>query len=251
MLLRRRLDRPWTMPILGGVRLGPLTPGLLEYVEALSLLFAAIQRVSRASILVDSSKAASYALLLRSIVGPDLRVVHLVRDSRGVVYSWRKRVPRGDGAQRADDHMIQYRVSGAALRYLFYNGAAQSLATAGLPYLRIRYEEMVKDPRACLDRVLRLAGLERHDGDLQFLEPAGVLLAPNHTVDGNAVRFTRGRVPLVLDDDWRTSMRPVERAAVTVLTTPLLIRYGYLRDESGEYPARHAALPTPPSKATG
>ena len=57
-------------------------------------VYAAVADVSGASVVVDSSKHASTAFLLRRAPGLDLRVVHLVRDSRGVAYSWSKRVQR-------------------------------------------------------------------------------------------------------------------------------------------------------------
>src|SRR4028119_1802817 len=54
----------------------------------LERLYRAIQRVSGAGVIVDSSKRFSYAVLLSLLPFGDLRVVHLVRDSRAVAYSW-------------------------------------------------------------------------------------------------------------------------------------------------------------------
>jgi hypothetical protein len=44
---------------------------------------------------------------------------------------------------------------------------------------------------------------------------------------GNPMRLETGHVQLRLDEAWRTDMRVMDRATVTALTWPLLLRYGY------------------------
>src|SRR5262249_2977788 len=57
---------------------------LEEYRDALSRLYRAMQRVSGARFLVDSTKDPQHAFVLSGIRGFDVRFVHLVRDSRAV-----------------------------------------------------------------------------------------------------------------------------------------------------------------------
>src|SRR5439155_1372151 len=45
---------------------------------------------------IDSSKAPSSAFVLRRVPTIDLEAIHLIRDSRGVAYSWAKRIVRPD-----------------------------------------------------------------------------------------------------------------------------------------------------------
>jgi hypothetical protein len=54
-----------------------------------------------------------------------------------------------------------------------------------------------------------------------------VFLDVCHTVDGNPVRLRRGLVPLKNDDEWETAMDLRTKVAVTSMTLPLLLRYGY------------------------
>jgi hypothetical protein len=63
---------------------------LRELCRALELLYAAVREVSGCSVIVDTTKDPSYAFLLRRVPGLRLRYIHLVRDSRGVAYSWSK-----------------------------------------------------------------------------------------------------------------------------------------------------------------
>jgi hypothetical protein len=43
------------------------------------------------------------------------------------------------------------------------------------------------------------------------------------------MRFTTGRIPIRLDEKWRTAMPAGQRRVVTALTLPLLSHYGYAR----------------------
>ena len=219
--LRMRFDRPWTTPLLATRSLE--TSELREYAQATATLYGAIAEISGANTIVDSTKIPSYAFLLRRIPTIDLRFLHLVRDSRGVVYSWQKSVTRTDSTGDADD-MIRYGVVSASGRYLMYNGLSGLISTTSTPYLFLRYEDLASDPSKNIRRVLRFAGLPE---SVDFLRQDTADLATNHTVDGNPMRFSEGPLRVRLDEAWREQLAPASRAGVTVLTAPLLLRYGY------------------------
>ena len=61
------------------------------YCQRLGQLYRAIREVSGCQVIVDSTKSPPFAMLLRNVPGIELRVAHLVRDSRGVAFSWTKR----------------------------------------------------------------------------------------------------------------------------------------------------------------
>ncbi len=91
----RAVDRHRRLPTLLASP-GRLQPELDRYADSLARLFAAIAQVSGATVVVDSSKDPPHGFVLREVPQIDLRAVHLVRDSRGVAYSWTKRVVRPD-----------------------------------------------------------------------------------------------------------------------------------------------------------
>ena len=72
----------------------------------------------------------------------------------------------------------------------------------------------------CLWPSLESAGFE-------FLDDGTAELRPNHTVDGNPMRFAEGPLRITADERWRTDMDLADRRTVSVLTGPLLRRYGY------------------------
>ncbi|HEV8564946.1 MAG TPA: glycosyltransferase [Actinomycetota bacterium] len=228
--LRDRLDRPWAPPLVLGSRVLPgLDRDVARYVEVLERLYLAIHETTGASVVVDSSKIPTYLLLLRRIPVVDLRVVHLVRDSRGVVFSWQRHVDRIDGVEEPPpdtDELLRYGTGSAAARYLFYNGLTHAVQL-GLPSLFLRYEDLVRAPSPALGAVLRLAGTSAGDGVLGFVSDRSVELDVNHTVDGNPMRLSTGTVELREDDEWRRRMEPRARRLVSAVTAPLLARYGY------------------------
>ncbi len=225
--LRDRLDRPWATPLLLGSRVTPaMDRDVARYVELLRRLYTAIVEVTGASVIVDSSKIATFALLARRVPDLELRTVHLVRDPRGVVHSWRKQVVRADSGGR--DAMLRYGVVGASARYLAYNGLAHGLRLAG-PYRFLRYEDLLDSPTDTVARLLAFAGVATPGETLGFLRQDEADLEPNHTVDGNPMRLQHGPVPLRRDDAWRTGLPPAERRVVETLTAPLARAYGYRR----------------------
>jgi len=223
--LRAKLDRPWATPWLVGSRVSPISDDeVARYVALLARLYAAIVEVTGARVIVDSSKIATFAMLVRQVPDVELRTVHLVRDPRGVVHSWRKQVIREDGGGR--DAMVRYGVVGASARYLAYNGLAHGLRLAG-PYRFLRYEDLLAAPRDTVARILGFAGIATPGDTLGFLRDNEVALEPNHTVDGNPMRLEHGPVQLRRDEAWRTGLPAADRRVVEVLTAPLARAYGY------------------------
>jgi hypothetical protein len=225
--LWRSFDRPWALPRL--LRRHPRpgrSQGLERYLGMLDRLYRALRDVSSAKVLVDSSKLPTHALLVRMLPGADLRMVHLVRDSRGVAFSWEKLVR--DRATRPEAvYMESYGPVGASARWLLYNEATSLTRRIGVPYTLLRYEDLVASPRAELARVLAHAGWPVDEADLSFVTDTEVFLSPNHTVDGNPIRFTEGGMAIRRDDEWRRKMSPADRRWVTAITLPRLVGYGY------------------------
>ena len=180
---------------------------------------------SAAELVVDASKHA-HAFLVRRLPGVDLRLVHLVRDSRGVAFSWTKRMRRaevvsGDALMATDTPLRM------SARYLGYNLLFHLLTLTGVRGILLRYESLVRDPADELAACSRWpAG--RRPGELGFVGDGWVELGPSHALAGNPMRFRSGRVPLAVDEEWR-GQRPPHRLLTSVSTWPLLLAYGYLR----------------------
>ena len=198
-----------------------------RYRELLERLYAGVEKLSGAEIVVDSTKAPAYAMVLRGIPGIDLRILQLVRDSRGTAYSATKRQVMRDSVDRAV-YKHRYAPTVTTLRWISYHLIFDLIARSGTPRLVVRYEDVVRAPREILPRIAAFAGRSISDQDLGFVSEAAVRLGEDHTAVGNDSRLEHGMVALREDDAWRTRLAPASRRAVTVLSWPLLKRWRYI-----------------------
>ena len=144
--LARNVDRNRYIPFLVQPRLRPGARKDLErYAGVMSKLYQAIAEVSGARVVIDASKHASTAFLLRQVPDISPRFVHLVRDSRGVAYSWTKQVKKPEVTD-GDDYMPVYRPHTSAARWVSYNLMFDVLGAVD-DTLVLRYESILSDPR--------------------------------------------------------------------------------------------------------
>ena len=197
---------------------------LKRYAGNLDAVYRAIQRTTGARVIVDSSKNPMYGRVLGTVPSIDLYVVHLVRDPRAAAYSWLRKKMQPDRGEFG--YMDQHAPAKSSVLWTLWNGASGVFwgRTPGR-YLRLRYEDFVADPREALTRILEMVG--EGGADLPFVSGRAVELGVSHTVAGNPNRFKTGGIELRLDDEWKGKMRIRDRALVTLLTFPLLKRYGY------------------------
>jgi hypothetical protein len=226
--LRPRVDRSRFIPRLVAPRLlrGTRRAELEEYVSTFLRLYRAIAEVAGGAVVIDSSKHSSLAFCLRSEPGIDLRVVHVVRDSRGVAYSWTKEVRRPEAGD--ESLMTRYSPTRSAALWVGHNLFFGLLRWLGTPTERLRYEDFVARPEAVLRDLAAFSGIPLA-ATPAFLDGSSVTLSPSHTVAGNPMRFRTGALELRRDDAWRRELPRGRRWLVSALTGPLLARYGYLR----------------------
>jgi hypothetical protein len=226
--LRRTVRSQTYLPLLlyPRLRTGEQQRRIQDYTAVLSKLYTAIRSVSGCQAIIDSSKGPRYAMLLRETPGIDLRVVHLVRDSRAVVYSWQKKMVKPEVYWKTA-YMDRPNPVSAALNWNVTNLLTQSFHHNGAAYLFVRYEDLVASPRSCLARIARFAGVECDEDDL-FEQEDAPTFSVDHTAVGNPNRFRQGPVKLRRDDEWQSKMPGGHRRLVTTLTLPLLRKYGYL-----------------------
>lgn len=195
---------------------------LAEYLGSVERLYGAIARRSGCRVIVDSSKAPSYAYLLSLIPTIELNVVHLVRDPRGVAYSWQRRKIEPD----TGEEMARYGVVKSSLLWAIWNiGVGRVLGSRARSTMVLRYEDFVSEPRQSLEKVLEL--VEESAAELPLVGDAEMQLDARHSTTGNPNRFRTGSVRLRPDRAWETRLSWLDRWLVTILDAPLLLHYGY------------------------
>ncbi len=196
-----------------------------NYVDQLTSLYAAIARVSGAKTIIEISKDPTFACLLMRMPGSDVRVLHLVRDSRAVAYSWtrKRREPSPIGGQEFMDQVSPART---ARSWVTWNTAFHAFSVARSPYLKLTYESFIADPRGVLRKLSSFADEELLLPESQLTDTE-VKLSDHHIFSGNPMRTAKGWLPLRLDNEWQTRLSGAQLAKVTTITLPLLLLYGY------------------------
>ena len=193
------------------------------YVDALSRFYGAIKRVSGARVIVDASKSPVYAHFLNRICGIDMCVVHLVRDSRAVAFSNQRR--KINPAVHWEKSF--FGTSGPArssLQWIGQNMATSALHSRSRGFATIRYEDLVANPQAMIDRLCER--VSEKSTDLSLRDGGKVELGISHTTAGNPGRF-ESSVTIRLDNEWTQKLPTRQKLLVTAATLPLLIGYGY------------------------
>jgi len=160
------------------------------YRELWSSLLDAVYAESGAGTIVDSSKSGRRARrrisALKALGRYDITILHLVRDPRAVMVSMLK------GSNRKLEMGLPPGIPGGAYRVLvgwwFANRSVHQTARMhpDLPYLRIRYESLVKDPVDVLARIGEKIGVDMDPVlDLLSSDPP---LDPGHGAAGNRLR---------------------------------------------------------------
>jgi hypothetical protein len=171
-------------------------PGLMTY----------LSEVTNRPWIVDASKSWQALYLMQRSALFDLRVVHLVRDARGVVHSYDKKY--GD------------------LRHGLAKWVKSSVAALGLAsrfenrWLRVRYEDLARDPEQTLTTICALLDLEFEPAMLRFRQH------PWFGIGGNRMS-RRGDETIRLDERWRREMSWGRQLLVNVVGGPLNRYYGY------------------------
>jgi hypothetical protein len=146
---------------------------------------------ARKRVFFDASKEVGRADLLHRRSNLDFRMLHLVRDPRGVLNSYRKH--RGDKAwQRAARHWK--RVHRTARRLASY--------LAEDAYLLVRYEDVCTHPAETLSRICGFL-------DIEAIDLVGAARDRQHHLIGNQMRL-REFTGLRLDEDWRRHLTTAE-----------------------------------------
>lgn len=193
---------------------------LRRYFAQLQHIQVAVSEVGQARAIVDSSKSAFYGAVLALFRDFDVYTLHLVRDvraSEGSMYRLKT-----EGAGKFAGRSTWWN----SLRWMLVNLMTEwASRRVGSKYLRIRYEDLVENPKKTLKEILQL--IPEATDELDFLEGRMAILGKTHSIAGSNVRFKECPIELRLDERWKESLPERNRAMVDGLTKRFRQRYGY------------------------
>jgi hypothetical protein len=236
--LHSSIAQVWRLPeLVSPLRRAGFESQVQGYLPHIEKLMAAILHVSGAKTIVDSSKYPSYCYLLTRIPNANVQLVHLVRDSRAVAYSFMRKKRKPD-VHWKEEYMRRFSPLRSARDWMVFNLGMELINSTRVDCDLIRYEDLVADPHRELTRILPF--LSGPAGDFLRSDPISVRV--NHTVSGNPLRFENDALTIRADVEWQRAMAPNHRHFVTATTWPLLIRYGYTGSEERPIPLRSRGL---------
>ncbi|MBI4787793.1 MAG: sulfotransferase [Chloroflexi bacterium] len=169
---------------------------------------ASALKITGKTIFVDTSKDHLRARALKMLSPYDVRVIHLVRDPRGVTASKLRRGSKLDARNTARQWV--------RLHTRLQKGLG---AEMGSKYIRVRYEDLCREPRAVLKSLYAFCG-----ADAEF-EPSDFKSSPHHVV-GNPMRLEKMSV-IKLDERWRELLTAEQQQVVWHVAGKLGAQYGY------------------------
>jgi len=187
-------------------------------------LYQLIFDTSRAEIIIDSSKIPQFLWLLKDYPN-EVYIIHLVRDPRGVAYSWTKR--KFDYS--VGDYMKTHRPFTSARLWLTYNLQIEKLKKYFKNYYLLKYEDFCKEPYESLVKIFKKFKLQGINIDEIIKNKHIYIKKEKHLLGGNPIRFLADKeIKLKIDEEWKNKLALKDKLIVSLLTFPLLKKYKYI-----------------------
>lgn len=195
---------------------------LTAYKDVLTVLYDAIASEAGNAVIVDSSKVPSRPLILSQLPNVNVHIVHLVRDVRGVVYSWSR-----DNFDPAKGRLMKKYPMGRVVRFWAARNLLAEMLGRKLPYIKVRYEDFTNNPKDTIQNIIDT--FEPLAGKVApFVDQSRIELGGLHSMSGNPIRFSSGLTEINPDRKWLSMLDRAAQKKAALMALPLLARYGYL-----------------------
>jgi len=190
------------------------------------LLFSSALQLRGRTVALDSSKNIGRALMLSRSGMFDMVLLHLIRDSRAVVFSHRRKAERRTQSK-------EFNIAAAARDWQKLNLRLEKTfsASRNVSYLRICYEDLVVDPATTLKKVIKNCSLAWDENMLMFRA------RPHHSIEGNRMRLS-GSSEIRKDDEYLQALSRLEWYSISGMTWRGLRRFGY-KVRRGQHDSLH------------
>ena len=185
-----------------------------QYIALHQLILDSIQSDTKKSIVLDSSKYLGRVLALNKLDNIELKIIYVVRDVRGVINSFSKKVQ----TSKSPLSTIVY--------YMLVNLVAEFISRFILrkKVIKIRYEDLINNPNSLFDRLegflnLNLKDIKDKIGKQKSFE-IGHIIGGNRLKKNKEIYYTK-------DVSWEKKFNWVERSIYYILAAPIMILNRY------------------------
>jgi hypothetical protein len=179
-------------------------------VDNCEALARVVTELENTRMFADATKNYHHLRPLSRRTDIDLRLIHLIRDGRGVVDSWMKHKNVKDIKKAAGFWLHNNTAIERAMSYHFPTSFA----------LTVRLEDICRDPDKEMHRIGSFLGLSP-----QF-KTSNIDNRTFHII-GNSMRL-KPIEAVRLDEKWRRNLTPAELDAFNAIAGPMNRRYGYV-----------------------
>lgn len=177
-------------------------------------LFTYIGQVHNSPLYLDSAKYISRGVQLAKTPGIDIKIVYVVRDVRGIIHSFKKKVQTSKSPLSA---IVYYSTINSF-------GLLAQWVLGRKKVMRLRYESLMSQPENSLRELSKFIGedLSKVTQKLQDNEP----FTMPHIVGGNRLKANK-RIKLSPDFAWKKSQSRPTQILYYLLTLPILFIFKY------------------------
>lgn len=187
-------------------------------------LYRSICEVANAEYIIDSGKEVTFGSFMTRLNNASFNTIHLVRDPRGVAFSWQKQVPSDSEPGDMPRSTAIKTAARWASNSLFIQFSLKRLSSV---YLRVRYEDLVARPddiaREISHATSNIASSNARAGHMIWLSNEHHLVGSNPGVRRNLGDNLR----LKLDEEWRTQLPRSQQRLVTAVCGCIMAVYDY------------------------
>jgi len=201
----------------------PLSPELEHNAYENKLLFEALLKIFPGKkVIIDSSKNISRLLLLQKSNFFDVKVIHLVRDGKAVLFSRRRPIRAKIERNRRKLMLGNNRTSfNLVSRWVMLNLFISIISSTFNSYKRVRYEDICDELEKSLNNIFHFAGLKQiHEIQSKISQ------LNSHLVGGNQMRFNEIR-EVKYDSEYLEELNLSDRIVFNIIGGPLNKFYGY------------------------
>jgi hypothetical protein len=178
----------------------------LDYLKSQQLLFNALNR-ENSTWFLDSSKYIGRFLLLKKLDFLNVKGIYVVRDVRGVIHSFSKKVQTTRGPLNTVVYYLLTNIFGQICAWLFKD------------VIKIRYEDLIDTPEKTIHKVYKLID-QKYDETIasDFIMP--------HIIGGNRLKSNKS-IAIKKDFAWKEKISRSKQILYYVLAFPIMILNKY------------------------
>ena len=176
-----------------------------KYLQIQETFFDSISICYPKQVFLDSSKYIARYLLLKKSSKLDLKGIYVVRDVRGVINSFKKKV-------QTPKNVFQ-----SILYYMAINFFGELIYLLDKNVVKVKYEDLLTDPSQTLNKIY-LHSFEKASSIKDL--PEGFKMP--HIVGGNRMKIKRS-IKINADIEWKTNIPRAKQIVYYILALPFMI----------------------------